>query len=120
MFKTEAGIGINCKERGRTQKNIQVIMHRLQTLDGKISELICQCEELRKTAVENKDKEQLCSQSEELRKTAVENKDKEQLCSQCGNEIEAGQEAIIRDLVGTEIGRCHRACLQELLQWKES
>jgi uncharacterized protein with PIN domain len=100
MFKTEADIEINRKQRVRTQENMQVIMHRLQTLDGKISKLICQCEE--------------------LRKTAIENKDKGRLCSQCGNEIEAGQEAIIRDLVGTEIGRYHKECLQELLKWKES
>jgi hypothetical protein len=98
MFKTEADVEINRKERVRAQDNVQVIMQRLQTLDGKISKLICQCEE--------------------FRKGAVENEDKGRLCGQCGNEIEAGQEAIIRDLIGTEIGRYHKGCLQELLKWR--
>jgi hypothetical protein len=101
MFKkTEADRQISRTERIKAQENIQVTTRRLQTLDGRISELICQCEE--------------------LRKTALENKGKGRLCSQCGNEIEDGQEAVVRDLVGTEIGYYHKECLQELLKWRDS
>ena len=98
MLKTEADIETNRKERVRAQENVQVIMHRLQTLDERISDLVCQCEE--------------------FRKTAFENKDRRPLCSQCGNEIETGQEAIVKNSVGIEIGRCHKECLHALLKWK--
>jgi uncharacterized protein with PIN domain len=97
--KTEAGTQINRAAQVEARQDMQVMMHRLQALDGRISELVCQCEE--------------------LRKTAPKNKGKRNLCSQCGNEIEDGQEAVIRNMVGTETGRYHRDCLQGLLKWRD-
>jgi hypothetical protein len=100
LKKTEADRQISRSKRVKVQVNIQVTTRRLQTLDGRISELICQCEE--------------------LRETALESKGKGRLCSQCGNEIEHGQEAVVRDLIGMEIGYYHKECLQGLLKWKNS
>jgi membrane-bound inhibitor of C-type lysozyme len=118
MFKkTKADTQINWAEQVETRQDVQVMMHKLQALDERISELTCQYKEL-KTALQNKGKTSLCSPCEE-HKTALQDEGKTSLCSQCGNEIEDGQEAVVRNMAGTETGRYHRDCLQELLKWKD-
>ena len=95
MFKrTEISELMNQDGQLRFREKLEIVLHKLQMLKDNISELRCECEELKK----------LCSEDQE----------KKLLCGECGNIIEQGQEVAVRDSYGIERSHYHKECLRAL------
>jgi len=95
MFKKKATSNqIDQGEQANTREKIEITLHKLQALKDKISELRCQCEELRELGLESK----------------------VSLCSECGNAIEPDQEVVVKDSTGMERRYYHMKCFQTLLK----
>lgn len=93
--KTKISEQINHDEQLKIREKIEITLHKLQTLKNESSNLITQCEELKK----------LC----------LEHTGKMLLCSRCGDAIEARQEIVFRDSAGIQSRYYHKECFQALL-----
>lgn len=95
MFKKgEANAGSCAHEQFNAKEEVEVTLHKLQTLKARISELRAQCEELRRI-------------SSETKRNAL-------LCSQCGEAIEPGQEIVVKGSGEAEKRQYHKECFKLL------
>ncbi|MDH5376562.1 MAG: hypothetical protein OEZ21_07525 [Candidatus Bathyarchaeota archaeon] len=94
MFnKTEISEQNNQHEQLKIREKIEIVLRKLQTLKNESSELISQCQELKKLRSEHKGK----------------------VCSKCGYAIESGHEITFRDSAGTQTCYYHKECFEQLL-----
>jgi hypothetical protein len=94
MFKKPAVEQISQDEQLKAKEKIEGMLHKLQMLKNKSSELRRKCEELKSIL------------SEHGGKVLV--------CSKCGDAIESGQEVVIKDSTGTKERYYHKECFQDL------
>jgi hypothetical protein len=94
MFKKTEFCGyINSNEQVEAKERIEAMLHKLQALKNRISELRAQCEELQRLHVER--------QSSTL------------LCDECGGAIEPGQEVEAKNF-GDKDHHYHKECFRKL------
>jgi len=89
LKKTE----ISENEQFKVKERLESALITLQALREKSSQLMRQCEELKKLRLELKGK----------------------VCSKCGEAIESGHEITFRDPAGIQIRYYHKECFEELL-----
>ena len=93
LKKTEICEKISQDEQFKIKEKLETALLTLQVLKNKSSELMRQCEELKKLRSEHKGK----------------------VCSKCGDAIESGHEIIFKGSAGMQTRYYHKECFEELL-----
>jgi len=93
LKKTEISEQVSQDEKFKVKEKLEIALLGLQALRKTSSELMRQCEELKKLSSEHKGK----------------------VCSKCGDSIESGHEIAFRDSAGIQTRYYHKECFQELL-----
>jgi hypothetical protein len=93
LKKTETCDKISQDGQFKVKEKLEAALLVLQALRDKSSELMRQCEEIRKLRLEHKGK----------------------VCSKCGDAIESGDEVIFKGSGGMQTRYYHKECFEELL-----
>jgi len=93
LKKTEICGKISQDEQFKIKERLETALLTLQALKNKSSELMRQCEELKKLRSEHKGK----------------------VCGKCGDVIESGHEIIFKGSSGMPTRYYHKECFEELL-----
>ena len=93
----------------KTVAKVQVVQDQQLEIGGKLETTLCRLQALKN------DIQELRCQCEELVKQRLVDKDNVFVCSECGLIIEPNQEIVYKDSVGTEEHYYHRTCFREML-----
>jgi hypothetical protein len=115
MFeKMEIGEKVDMDTQREIRQKIEVTLHRLQELRGRVEELKRKCEEIRKT-------ERVAHLQRRI--NTLPRVDKVPIyvenvlrCDRCGHTLDPEQQVVIKDSNGAERSHYHKKCFQALFK----
>jgi TolA-binding protein len=101
LKKPEIGEHTDQDEETDIREKIEITMHRLQELKGRVAELKRRCEELRQM------------ESDRTKEEDIENRLR---CDKCGHPLDPEQQVAVKDSNGVERSHYHKECFQTLFK----